>query len=76
MARHDREILGAVASHDFVQTRYVCGEFGIFTAGVGEQPAVPVDQAQRGEAELVGLEALHVTESGRVAQPAVQPIRP
>ena len=76
MAGHDGQIFGAVRSHDLVQTRNVGGEFGVLTAGVDEQPAVPVDQPQFGEPELVGIEALHVAEPGRIAQPAVQPIRP
>ena len=76
MPGHDRQVLGAVPPDDIVQTRDVFGEFGVVTARVDEQPAVPVDQPKLGETELGGLEAVDVLEAGRIAQPAVEPVRP
>ena len=69
----DGQVLGTVGADDVLQTRDVLGEFGVLAAGVDEQPAVPVDQSQFGEPELVGVEAVDVLEARRIAQRAVQP---
>lgn len=74
VAVDDHQILGPVATHHVFEAGDVVGEFDVGTAGVDEQPAVPVDQAQLGEAELAGVEA--VVESRCTAQTPVEPIRP
>ena len=62
MPVHDRQVFRPVRRDDFVPTRHVLGEVGVLAAGVDEKLAVPVHQSQFGQPELVGVEALDVTE--------------
>ena len=64
---HHHQVLGPIRRDDVLPTRYVLGEFGVLAAGVDEQPAVPVLQAQFCQPELVGLETLDVFEVRRIA---------
>src|SRR5690349_5604688 len=76
MAGDDGEVLWAVGLDDGIPTRDVVFEFDVVTAGVDEQPAVPVDQTQFGETELVGVEVLRVAEAGCIAQSAIESVGP
>jgi hypothetical protein len=73
-ARH--ELLGTVVLYQLPEVAYVLPERGSVAAGVREEPAVPLDDAERHERVTVSVEARELPEPRSACEGPVEPVRP